>query len=31
MDVVRKIQAAPADQQTLKPPIRIISIRRRPG
>jgi peptidyl-prolyl cis-trans isomerase A (cyclophilin A) len=30
MDVVRRIQAAPADGQTLKPPIRISSIQRLP-
>lgn len=30
MDVVRKIQAAPADGQTLKPPVRIVSARRLP-
>jgi peptidyl-prolyl cis-trans isomerase A (cyclophilin A) len=28
MDVVKKIQAAPADGQTLKPPIKIVSITR---
>lgn len=30
MDVVRKIQTAPAEGQTLKPPIRIVNLRRRP-
>jgi peptidyl-prolyl cis-trans isomerase A (cyclophilin A) len=30
MDVVKKIQAAPADGQTLKPPVKIVSVTRRP-
>ena len=29
MDVIRKIQAAPADGQTLTPPVRIISTKRK--
>ncbi len=29
MDVVRKIQAAPAKEQTLTPPVRILSVRRK--
>lgn len=29
MDVVRKIQAAPADGQTLKPPVKIVEVRRK--
>jgi hypothetical protein len=28
MEVVRKIQAAPAEKQTLVPPVRIVSARR---
>jgi hypothetical protein len=30
MDVVKKIQASPADDQTLTPPIKIVKILRRP-
>jgi peptidyl-prolyl cis-trans isomerase A (cyclophilin A) len=30
MDIVKKIQAAPAEEQTLKPAIRISSVKRRP-
>ena len=30
MDVVRKIQAAPADGQTLKPPVKILKVVRKP-
>ncbi len=30
MDVVRKIQQAPADDQTLRPPVRILNVDRRP-
>src|SRR6266481_5191296 len=30
MDVVKKIQAAPAKEQALKPPVKIIKIRRKP-
>ncbi|MEW6208890.1 MAG: peptidylprolyl isomerase [Acidobacteriota bacterium] len=31
MDVVRKIQTAPAEGQSLKPPVRILRIRRKPA
>ena len=30
MDVVKKIQQSPADGQTLKPPVKIVTARRRP-
>ncbi|MFL5242006.1 MAG: peptidylprolyl isomerase [Gemmataceae bacterium] len=30
MDVVKKIQAAPAEEQTLKPAVKIITVRRKP-
>jgi peptidyl-prolyl cis-trans isomerase A (cyclophilin A) len=31
MDVVRKIQVAPAEAQSLKPPVRILRVRRKPA